>query len=178
MKKTTPDRAAAAPGRLPYDVRGWVGQRTLVALTLEVTTEFGGAVAVRRLFEDHSAAMLLTLLTYSYATGVFTSSEIERRTYRDEMMRYIAAHEHPNRDVLRSFRRRWRGAIRECLVHLFARVWQHRCTVASLAGEVKGDSWTMKRQPVLSPELTRHFWCEADRRIDRAVQYDSMELDE
>jgi len=182
MMNMTRDRAPMAPGGLPYDLSIWVDKCTLVKLTLEVTTEFASTVSrgahPSPPLDDYPPAMLLTLMAYSYATGVFPSSEIERRTYQDDMARYITANDHPNRDVLRAFRRRWRVVIRECLVNLFVLVWQHRCAAASHDDGGRDDYPTVERGPALSPETMRLCLCEADQRIDRAVQYDSMELDE
>ena len=182
MTKTTRDWAPVTPSRLPYDLSVWVDKCTLVKLTLEVTTEFASTVSRNAHpsppLDDYPPAMLLTLMAYSYATGVFPSSEIERRTYQDDMVRYITANDHPNRDVLRAFRRRRRVVIRECLVKLFLLVWQHRCAAASYDNGSRDDHPAVQRRPDLSPETIRLLLGEADQRIDRAVQYDSMELDD
>ncbi|MDT8322408.1 MAG: IS1182 family transposase, partial [Xanthomonadales bacterium] len=52
-------------------------------------------------------AMLLGLLIYGYATGVFSSRKIERATYDSVAFRYIAANQHPDHDTLATFRRRF-----------------------------------------------------------------------
>jgi len=51
--------------------------------------------------------MLLSLLVYGYATGVFSSRKIERATYDSVAFRFIAAGCHPDRDTLATFRRRF-----------------------------------------------------------------------
>jgi transposase len=49
--------------------------------------------------------LMLALLVYSYANGVFSSRRIERATYRDVGIRFIAANTHPDHDTIASFRR-------------------------------------------------------------------------
>ena len=52
-------------------------------------------------------AMLLGLLVYGYATGVFSSRKIERATHDPVAFRFIAANSHPDHDTLATFRRRF-----------------------------------------------------------------------
>lgn len=53
----------------------------------------------------HHPAVLLGLLVYGYATGVFSSRKIERATYDSVAFRYIAANTHPDHDTLTHFRK-------------------------------------------------------------------------
>src|SRR5579863_5598054 len=49
--------------------------------------------------------LMLALLIYSYANGIFGSRRIERATYRDIGVRFIAANTHPDHDTIAAFRR-------------------------------------------------------------------------
>ena len=49
--------------------------------------------------------MMLALLVYCYANGLFGSRRIERATYRDLGVRYVAANCHPDHDTICAFRR-------------------------------------------------------------------------
>ena len=49
--------------------------------------------------------LMLALLIYSYANGLFSSRRIERATYRDIGVRFIAANTHPDHDTIATFRR-------------------------------------------------------------------------
>src|SRR5438876_8635289 len=49
--------------------------------------------------------LMLALLVYSYANGIFSSRRIERATWRDIGVRFIAANTHPDHDTIATFRR-------------------------------------------------------------------------
>jgi len=51
--------------------------------------------------------LLLGLIIYGYATGVFSSRRLERATYDSVAFRFIAANEHPDHDTIAAFRRRF-----------------------------------------------------------------------
>lgn len=55
--------------------------------------------------EPYAPEMLLGLLLYGYATGVFSSWKIERATYEAMPFRSIAGNLHPDHDTLAAFRR-------------------------------------------------------------------------
>jgi transposase len=48
--------------------------------------------------------VLLSLLFYGYATGVFSSRKLERATYDQVPFRFLAGHLHPDHDTLAHFR--------------------------------------------------------------------------
>ncbi len=49
--------------------------------------------------------MMLALLVYCYANGLFSSRRIERATHRDLGVRFVAANTHPDHDTIAAFRR-------------------------------------------------------------------------
>src|SRR5690349_4549959 len=52
----------------------------------------------------YAPEVLLSLLFYGYATGVFSSRQIEAATYDQAPFRYLAGHTHPDHDTLAAFR--------------------------------------------------------------------------
>ncbi len=48
---------------------------------------------------------MLGLLIYCYANGIFSSRRIERATYRNIAVRFVAANLHPDHDTIAAFRR-------------------------------------------------------------------------
>ena len=50
-------------------------------------------------------SLLLGILVYGYATGVFLSRKLERATYDFVAFRFIVANQHPDHDTIAAFRR-------------------------------------------------------------------------
>jgi transposase len=50
--------------------------------------------------------MMLGVLLYGYATGVYGSRKIEARTYEDVAFRFLSANSHPDHDTFAEFRKR------------------------------------------------------------------------
>uniref|UniRef100_UPI001F1850F4 transposase n=1 Tax=Paraburkholderia aspalathi TaxID=1324617 RepID=UPI001F1850F4 len=79
--------------------------------------ELSGAYAGRGMAAHHPE-VLLGLLVYGYATGVFSSRKIERATYDSVAFRYIAANTHPDHDTLATFRKRFASRIEKLFVQV------------------------------------------------------------
>jgi Transposase domain (DUF772) len=47
--------------------------------------------------------LMLGLLIYGYANGIFSSLRFERATYRDIGVRFVAADQHPDHDTIAAF---------------------------------------------------------------------------
>jgi transposase len=66
----------------------------------------------------YNPVMLVALLFYGYATGVFSSRKLERSTYDSIAFRYIAANSHPDHDTIASFRRRFLPQLTQLFVQI------------------------------------------------------------
>jgi transposase len=62
--------------------------------------------------------ILLGLLFYSYAAGVFSSRKIERQTYESIPFRFIASGWHPDHDTIAHFRKTFLAEIQELFVQI------------------------------------------------------------
>ena len=95
---------------LPASVDEWLPERHLARFVVEVIDGFDLRTMIGDYRGSGSASyhpsMLLGLLVYGYATGVFSSRKLERATYDSVAFRFIAANDHPNHDTLAAFRRR------------------------------------------------------------------------
>jgi len=59
----------------------------------------------------YAPEMMLRVLLYGYATGVYSSRKIEGRTYADVAFRYLSADAHPDHDAFAEFRKRHLDAL-------------------------------------------------------------------
>ena len=68
--------------------------------------------------EPYAPEILLGLLFYGYATGVFSSRKIERATYESAPFRFIAGNLHPDHDTLANFRKTFLSELKACFVEI------------------------------------------------------------
>jgi transposase len=62
--------------------------------------------------------VLLGLLVYGYASGVFSSRKIERATYENVAFQFVAGGLHPDHDTIANFRKTFLGEIQELFVQV------------------------------------------------------------
>ncbi len=95
----------------PPSVEEWLPEKHLARFVVDVIDQMDLSALTRAYAGKGSAAhhpsVLLGVLVYGYATGVFSSRKIERATYDSVAFRYIAANTHPDHDTLATFRKRF-----------------------------------------------------------------------
>ncbi|TCZ50305.1 transposase, partial [Roseicella aquatilis] len=100
---------------LPPDLKDWLPADDVAHFVVAAVERVPlGAFAVRPIpggKAQYHPRLLLALLIYCYANGFFSSRRIERATYRDLGVRYVAANLHPDHDTIAAFRRANRAAI-------------------------------------------------------------------
>jgi transposase len=105
---------------LPPSVDEWLPQRHLARFVVEVVDGLDLSAMTRSYRGAGSAsyhpALLLGILVYGYATGVFSSRKLERATYDSVAFRFIAANAHPDHDTIATFRRRFLQDIEDLFV--------------------------------------------------------------
>lgn len=96
---------------MPPSVDEWLPERHLARFVVEVIA----GLDLRAMTGSHRGSgeasyhpqLLLGIIVYGYATGVFSSRKLERATYDSVAFRFIAANEHPDHDTIAAFRRRF-----------------------------------------------------------------------
>ncbi|TXL69075.1 IS1182 family transposase, partial [Vineibacter terrae] len=93
----------------------WLPERHLARFVVEVIDRLDLSCMVKSYRGSGSASyhpsVLLGLLVYGCATGVFSSRKLERATYDSVAFRFIAANDHPDHDTIAAFRRRFAAEI-------------------------------------------------------------------
>lgn len=107
---------------LPPSVSDWLTEDHLAGFVVEVIDRLDLSELTRqyagRGSKAHHPAVLLGLLIYGYATGVFSSRKIERASYDSIAFRYIAANTHPDHDTIATFRRRFLPQLEDLFVQV------------------------------------------------------------
>jgi transposase len=97
------------PFLLPPDLKDWLPEDDLGHFIVAAAERVRlGAFRTNRQAggkPQYHPRLMLALLVYCYANGVFSSRRIERATYRDIGARFIAANTHPDHDTIATFRR-------------------------------------------------------------------------
>jgi transposase len=95
----------------PPSMQDWLPEDHLARFVADVVDQLDLSELTRqyagRGSQAHHPAVLLDLLIYGYATGVFSSSKIERATHDSIALRYLAVNTHPDHDTIAAFRRRF-----------------------------------------------------------------------
>ena len=112
------------PYLLPPSLQDWLPEGHLARFVVEMVdaldlSELEGGYEGRGKTAYHPA-MLVGLLFYGYATGVFSSRKLEQATYDSVAMRYITADTHPDHDTIAHFRKRFLGPLERLFVQILA----------------------------------------------------------
>ena len=108
------------PLLLPPNLRDWVPADHLVHFIIDAVD----ALELRQVkvntrgtgSEQYPPPMMLGLLIYSYATGIFGSRRIEQSTYDSVPVRLLTADTHPDHDTLCTFRRENQALLTESFI--------------------------------------------------------------
>jgi transposase len=133
--------------------------------------------------EAYAPELLLALLFYGYATGVFSSRKIEKATYETLPFRFVAGGLHPDHDTLANFRKTFLNAIKALFVQMLL--------LAEAAGYLKLGNISMDGSKVHANaskskavsykrllELEAYLQAEVDQLFSLAEQADRHELPE
>jgi transposase len=107
---------------LPPSVKDWLPKDHLAHFVVDIVDQLDLSALTRQYRGAGSAAyhpaVMLGLLVYGYATGVYSSRRIEAATYESIAFRYIAANTQPDHDSLCTFRKRFLKEIEALFVQV------------------------------------------------------------
>jgi len=107
---------------LPPNLRDWVPANHLAHFILDAVEEMDlRQVRVNERgtgSEQYPPRMLLALLLYCYATGVFSSRRIEQATHDSVPVRMICSDTHPDHDTICTFRAQNKALVQETFVRV------------------------------------------------------------
>ena len=106
----------------PPSMNDWLPEHHLARFVVEIVEQLDLKVMEHAYGTSGSApfhpALLLSILVYGYATGVFSSRKLENATYDSVAFRFVAADEHPDHDTLNTFRKRFLKEIEVLMVQV------------------------------------------------------------
>ena len=156
---------------LPPSLDEWLPEGHLARFIVEITAQLDltsiKVAYTGRGSKAHHPEMLLALLFYGYATGVFSSRKLERATYDSVAFRYIAANDHPDHDTIVTFRKRFLSEI----TPLFVQILQiaHRMKVLKL-GKISLDGTKIKANASKHRALSWKYACKLEKQLKAEVK--------
>ena len=115
----------------------------------------------------YDPALLLSLLFYGYATGVFSSRKLEQATYDSVPFRYVAGNLHPDHATIASFRKRF---VRE-LEGLFVQILQVAREMGVLqVGQVSLDGTKVKAAASKHKAMSWQYAQQLEKQLREEVE--------
>jgi transposase len=106
----------------PPSIQDWLPEKHLARFIVDIVSQLDlRPLAEAYAGKGHKAyhpEILLSLLFYGYATGVFSSRKIEQATYDSVAFRFISANTHPDHDTIANFRKRFLEQLKPLFVHI------------------------------------------------------------
>ena len=171
---------------LPPSLDDWLPQKHLARFVVEIVDQLDlGALTesyvrggLKREAPVHGLspgrrayhpAMLLSLLFYGYATGVFSSRKLEQATYDSVAFRYITGNLHPDHDTIASFRKRFLPELEGLFVQILMLA---QAAGVLRIGRVSLDGTKVKANASKHKALS---WAYADR-LEKQLQEEVVQL--
>ena len=158
------------PFLLPPSIEDWLPEGHLARFVVEIVEQLDLSSLTEpytgRGSQPHHPAMLVALLFYGYAVGVFSSRKIERSTYDSVAFRYIAANSHPDHDTIAHFRKRFLQELTGLFVQI---LWVARQMGVLKLGNVSLDGSKVKAHASKHKALSYEHACKLEAQLKNEV---------
>jgi transposase len=155
---------------LPPSIQDWLPEKHLARFVVEIVEQLDlqplKASYCGRGSRPYNPEMLVALLFYGYATGVFSSRKLERSTYDSVAFRYIAANKHPDHDTIAEFRKRFLPELTKIFVEILTIAGQMK--VLKL-GKVSIDGTKVPANASKHKALSYGHACKLEERLEAEV---------
>jgi len=110
------------PYLLPPSIDDWLPESHLARFVSDVVAHLDTS-GIENIYSGRGSnawppKMMISLLFYGYATGVFSSRKLERSTHDSVAFRYLCANHHPDHDSIATFRRRFLSELEVLFVQI------------------------------------------------------------
>jgi hypothetical protein len=152
---------------LPTDMREWIDPDELVGCVLEAAQTFyywtPQLASTVNGESNGDRPVLLSVLTYCYATGTLATAEVARRMTSDPVVCILCQNSPVDPRKLILFRGQHSELVIRCFAHVACKAWMARIDQADISPMLKAQFATSLRQ---------HAIKEARLRLRRAVELD------
>lgn len=154
----------------PPSVEDWLPKDHLARFVVEIVDQLDISSIKDEYGERGSTAydpaMMIGLLFYGYATGVFSSRKIERSTHDSVAFRYIDGNTHPDHDTIATFRRHFLPYLKVIFVQVLRIA--HEMHILKL-GAVSLDGTKIKAQASKHRALSHGHACKLEQQLAEEI---------
>ena len=155
----------------PPSVQDWLPEDHLARFVVDIVSQLN----IRPLSEAYGGRgskayhpeILLSLLFYGYATGVYSSRKIEQATYDSVAFRFISVNTHPDHDTIATFRKRFLDQLQPLFVQIL--VLAREMGIMKL-GKVSLDGTKVKANASKHHALSWGHACKLEKQLQAEVQ--------
>jgi len=177
------------PYLLPPSLQDWLPEKHLARFVIDIVDQLDLSKLVTRYGgggkQPYHPAVLLALLFYGYATGIFSSRKLEQATHDSVAFRFITGDTHPDHDTIAIFRKRFLPELEGLFVQILVvarvmgifklgKVSLDGTKIKANASKHKAMSWDYANK--LEEQLLREVQ-ELLKRAERADSEDEPEID-
>ena len=156
---------------LPPSIDEWLPEGHLARFVADIVSQLDTS-AIENCYSGRGSdawhpKMLISLLFYGYATGVFSSRKLERASHDSVAFRYLCANQHPDHDSIATFRRRFLAELES----LFVQILQvgHEMELVKL-GNVSLDGTKVKANASKHKALSWAYACKLESQFESEVK--------
>jgi transposase len=154
----------------PPSIQDWLPEVHLARFVVEIVSQLNlqplAETYAGRGFKAYHPKILLSLLFYGYATGVFSSRKIEQATYDSVAFRFISANTHPDHDTIATFRKRFLEELKPLFTQIL--MVAHEMGLLKL-GKVSLDGTKIKANASKHHALSWDHACKLEQQLQAEV---------
>jgi transposase len=155
----------------PPSIQDWLPEEHLARFVVDIVSQLNlqplSEAYAGKGFKAYHPEVLLSLLFYGYATGVFSSRKIEKATYDSVAFRFISANTHPDHDTIATFRKRFLKQLKP----LFVQILMLAREMGLLKiGKVSLDGTKVKANASKHHALSWEYACKLEKQLQAEVE--------
>jgi len=155
----------------PPSIQDWLPEDHLARFVVDIVSQLNlrpiTEVYVGRGSRAYHPQILLSLLFYGYATGVYSSRKIEQATYDSVAFRFISANTHPDHDTIATFRKRFLDQLQPLFVEIL--MLAREMGLLKL-GKVSLDGTKVKANASKHHALSWGYACKIEKQLQAEVE--------
>ena len=151
---------------MPGNCQGWLDENSLARFVVDIMAQldtstieqaYGGGGS-----PPYPPKMMLALLFYCYAKGIFSTRKIEQATYELIPALFITGGTHPDHDSINTFRKRFLGELSNLFVKLL--LIAHGMGILKL-GDISMDGTKIKANASKHKAMSWKYSCQLEEQL-------------